>query len=387
MLLVSEPCLGDDEKAALADVVDSNWITQGERVRAFERAFAELHGVEDAVAVSSCTAGLHLVLQALGIGTGDEVLVPSLTFVATANAVLYVGATPVFVDIESARVPLASPADAAQRCSARTKAVILVHYAGYLAERAIWQAFARARGLLLIEDAAHAIGAAGVGTWSDAAAFSFFGNKNITTGEGGMIVARDPAVIAAVRQLRGHGMTTGTQDRLKGRQTLYDVPVLGNNYRMDELRAAMGLVQLRRLPAWNARRALLTRRYREALAERGVPVSIPFASDWTSAHHIFPVLLPRGCDRQDVADRMRDSGIQTSVHYPPVHAFSLYRKRFLGVTLPCTEDFARRELTLPLFPKMLDTDVDLVVGALSRALSGTLSGVAARVRASVDAQA
>ena len=158
MLLVAEPSLGEDEKAALAEVVDSGWITMGDRVRSFERAFADEHHAADAVAVSSCTAGLHLAMQALEIGPGDEVLVPSLTFLATVNSVLYAGATPVFIDVESLDEPLISCADAAAKCTARTKAVVVMHYAGYLADGDVWRDFANTRGLHLIEDAAHAAG-------------------------------------------------------------------------------------------------------------------------------------------------------------------------------------------------------------------------------------
>src|SRR5689334_16184719 len=156
MLLVAEPILGEEEKAALAAVIESGWITMGDRVREFEQAFARLHGAEDSVAVGSCTAALHLILHALGIGPGDEVLVPSMTFVATANSVLYVGARPVFVDIESPQEPLMSLDDAEAKCTPRTKAVILVHFGGYLADRERWQSFAKRKGMLLIEDAAHA---------------------------------------------------------------------------------------------------------------------------------------------------------------------------------------------------------------------------------------
>jgi dTDP-4-amino-4,6-dideoxygalactose transaminase len=169
MLLVAEPILGPEEKAALSDVIDSGWITMGERVQQFEKAFAEVHRTEDSVAVSSCTAGLHLILLALGLGPGDEVLVPGLTFVATANCVLYVGATPVFVDIESNDLPLMSLDDAAAKCTERTKAIILVHYAGYLPDRAKWRNFADRRGLMLIEDAAHATGLPEAGTYGVAA--------------------------------------------------------------------------------------------------------------------------------------------------------------------------------------------------------------------------
>ena len=223
MLLVSEPILGSQEKAALADVIDSGWITMGERVSSFERAFAEAHAADDAVSVSSCTAGLHLILHALGIGPDDEVLVPALSFVATANCVLYVGGTPVFVDIESSAQPLMSIQDAAAKCTSRTKAVILVHFAGYMVDPEPWQAFARERGLMLIEDAAHASGLPGAGAIGDAAAFSFYGNKNMTTAEGGVVLARDASLLDTIRRARGHGLTSGTFQRRSSRTPIYDV--------------------------------------------------------------------------------------------------------------------------------------------------------------------
>lgn len=227
MLPVAAAVLGEEEKAILSEVVDSGWITMGDRVRAFERAFACEHGFADAVAVSSCTAGLHLVMRVLGIGRDDEVLVPSLTFVATVNSILYVGATPVFVDIESLEIPHLSRADAVAKCSEKTRAVVVMHYAGYLVDADHWRAFANSRGLFLVEDAAHALGAEGVGTLGDAAVFSFFGNKNITTAEGGMIVARNPEFLNKIRQLRSHGMTTTTVQRLQGASAAYDVTTLG----------------------------------------------------------------------------------------------------------------------------------------------------------------
>ncbi|WP_207485303.1 DegT/DnrJ/EryC1/StrS family aminotransferase [Arenibaculum pallidiluteum] len=368
MLLVAKPVLGNAEKIALAEVIDSEWITQGDRVKAFERAFAERHGIGDAVAVSSCTAGLHLAMLALGIGPGDEVLVPSLTFVATANSALYAGATPVFVDIEGIDAPLMSLADAAAKCTTRTKALILVHYAGYLADLAAWRSFAERRGLLLVEDAAHAAGLVQNRHQSDAAVYSFYGNKNMTTAEGGMVAARDPGVLETIRLMRGHGMTATAQQRLTARAPAYDVTVLGYNYRMDELRAAIGLVQLERLAVWNERRARLARSYRSLLAARCPAVSVPFAEAWTSAHHILPIVLPEWADRQHVMERLRGDGIQTTVHYPPVHRLTLYRDRVPAGSLPITEAFAARELTLPLHPEMDEGQVETVVGALASAL-------------------
>jgi len=368
MLLVAEPILGPEEKAALSDVVDCGWITMGSRVRAFEEAFAQHHAAEDAVAVSSCTAALHLLLEALGIGPGDEVLVPSLTFVATVNCILYVGATPVFVDIESVETPLMSIEDAIAKCTPRTRAAIIMHYAGYLAEPAQWRNFAEQHGLLLIEDAAHAVGVNGVGRLSDGAAFSFYGNKNMTTAEGGVVLARSEEVLARVRQMRGHGMTSGTFQRFGSGAANYDVTMLGYNYRMDELRAAIGWTQLQHLASWNSKRRTLTDLYRRSLEQQCPTVLVPFTNNTASSNHIMPVVLPKAVDRQSVVGKLRGMEIQTTVHYPPTHQFSFYRNRFPSVHLPLTEEFAERELTLPLHPRMNAEHVEHVASALARSI-------------------
>ena len=368
MLLVAEAALGADEVTALTEVIAGGWITMGERVRKFEEGFAAHHEADDAIAVASCTAGLHLALRALGIGPGDEVLVPSLTFVATVNSILYVGATPVFVDIESLQKPHISLQDAAAKCTPRTKAAIIMHYAGYLVDTEAWKTFAQARGLLLIEDAAHAAGVQGVGRHADAAVFSFFGNKNMTTAEGGMVFAADVGVRARIRQMRSHGMTTTSWERSKGHAFSYDVPELGFNYRMDELRAAVGLVQLRKLAGWNEERGRLSAYYRQRLADACPQVGMPFGPSEASAFHVLPVVLPAGCDRGQVMQEMRDAGVQTTIHYPCVHQFSCYRASHPGLRLPRSEAFAMRELTLPLYPALGSANVDIVVDALTAAL-------------------
>jgi dTDP-4-amino-4,6-dideoxygalactose transaminase len=358
-----------EEKIALAEVIDSGWITMGERVRAFEQAFALEHGAADAVAVTSCTAGLHLIMDAFGIGPGDEVLVPSLTFVATVNSILYAGARPVLVDIQSLEEPIISLADAARKVTSRTKAVVVMHYAGYLADAEAWTDFARSRGLLLIEDSAHAVGATRGPVYGDAAAFSFFGNKNMTTAEGGMVIAQEPDIVARIKQARGHGMTTGTTQRLRDGSIGYDVTMLGFNYRMDELRAAIGLVQLRKLGGWVAKRKELTRLYRGFLAEYCPTVRVPFP-DWkTSSYHILPAVLPRDVDPTQIARRLRERRLQSTNHYPPVHKFSWYEKAFPMMRLPQTEEFAARELTLPLHPGLDEADVRYVAEILGKALA------------------
>ena len=365
MLLVSEPRLGEEDKFALGRVIDSRWITMGDQVRAFERTFADHHGVNDAVAVSSCTAGLHLTMCALGIGPGDEVLVPALTFVATVNSVLYVGATPVFVDIDSMQVPHMSLADAASKITERTKAVIIMHYGGYCMDPVSWRAFAESRNLLLIEDAAHVVGVNGVGVDTDAAVFSFYGNKNMTTAEGGMILSRDPAIIDALRRLRSHGMTSTSWDRVDGQTLGYDVTNLGYNYRMDELRAALGQAQLKRLASWNDKRRQLSNTYRDLFALHCPEIQLPFSKDHLSAYHILPAILPVTYNRQAIMKAMHEAGIQTTVHYPPVHLFSYYTNKFPRTHLPTTEEFCKRELTLPLHPGLAFGHVETIVRVLT----------------------
>jgi len=365
---VADPILGLEEKSALCEVIDSGWITMGERVQRFEEDLAKIHSVEETVAVNSCTAGLHLILDALGIGLGDEVLVPSLTFVASINCVLYVGATPVLVDIASIETPLMSIEDAARKFTDRTKAIILVHYAGYLADLPAWKKFADERGLFLIEDAAHATGLKEVGTCGVAAALSFYGNKNMTTAEGGAIIASDKQLLEKMRKLRGHGLTSGTFQRHSGSNPGYDMVMLGFNYRMDELRAAIGIVQLKHLNAWNQKRKNLTIAYRSLLEDLVPDVVVPFRDNEVSSYHIMPVVLPDGTDRASVIRSLREAGIQTTIHYPPAHLFSYYRERWPSLELPVTENYARRELTLPLFPRLEATHLERISRALAKSV-------------------
>ncbi len=365
--------LGDEEKQAVLSVMESNWMTSGPMIADFESAFSTATGADvQSVAVSSATAALHLSLLALGIGSDDEVIVPSLTFVACANVIRYVGATPVFADVTSELDWNISPTDVAAKITSRTRAIMVVHYAGYPCNMDKLLTISQKYGLALIEDCSHApLGTwkgQPLGTFGDTGCFSFFSNKNMTTGEGGMIISRNQQLIERFRILRTHGITTSTYQRFKGHAYGYDVAELGYNYRLDEMRAAIGIVQLRKLLFFNAQRKERVERYRCLIAERLPQVSVPFAKYHTdSSYHIFPVLLPGDQDVRDNAIRdMADRGVQCSIHYRPIHMFSAYQ----GViaTVPVTDRIAGSILTLPLFPSLTDAQMDMVVDVLGGCL-------------------
>jgi dTDP-4-amino-4,6-dideoxygalactose transaminase len=372
---LADVVLGPEEITAVTEVLKSGWISMGPKTQEFEAQFAHFLNVKHAFAVTNGTAALHLACQVLGLTAGDEVLCPALTFVASANAILYTGARPVFVDINGPHDLNLSEADAARKVTDRTKAIMVVHYAGYPCDMDAITALAQRHGLKIIEDCAHAPGAvyfsaAGprkAGTLGEVACFSFFSNKNMTTGEGGMLVTNDDALAVKIKFLRSHGMTTLTWDRHKGHSFSYDVIALGYNYRIDEIRAALGLVQLQRLEAENRRRREITRLYLKKLSQFK-QLEIPFAnSPEGSAHHIFPVLLPQGTDRNGFMAALAQQGIQTSVHYPPIHLFSHYRQIWpqgYNHLLPHTEAVAAREVTLPLFPAMTAAQLEEVVSAV-----------------------
>ena len=358
----------DDELVdAVLEVVRSGWWSMGPRVEELEREFAAFCGAGQALAVANGTAALHLALVALGCGPGDEVVVPSLNFVAAANAIAVTGAEPVFCDISGPGDLNMDPADVEAAITPRTKAIVALHYAGFLCDMDALASF----GPTVVEDAAHAPGGAVdgrmAGTFGRVGCFSFFANKNLPIGEGGMIVTDDAELAAQLRLLRSHGMTTLTWHRHRGHASSYDVVVPAFNYRLDEVRAAVGLVQLRRLPDENAARARIAARYREAL-DGTAGLTMPFAGrDEGSAHHLAVVILPEGVSRDDVRAALEQRRIQTSVHYPPIHLFSAYRDRSQR-PLPRTEAVAERLLTLPLYGGMRDEQVDSVVEALTATL-------------------
>lgn len=366
--------LGAEEKDAVRAALDSNWITAGPRIEAFEKDFAEAIGGEaTAVAVSSATAALHLSLLALDIGPGDEVIVPSLTFVACANTIRYVGATPVFADISSEQDWNMSIADVAHKITPRTRAVMPVHYAGYACDMAALMELAAQRRIEVIEDCSHAplTRHAGkpVGTFGATGCFSFFSNKNMTTGEGGMVLTRSPEIASRIRILRSHGITASTYQRFKGHAYGYDVADLGFNYRLDEIRAALGIAQLKKLRHYNVERKARASSYRAMLAESLPQVKAPFADHpGESSYHIFPVLIPGDGERRNaVVKAMAEAGIQCSVHYRPIHTFSAYEG--FAADVPLTDKIAGSIVTLPLFPGMSEEQMRDVVEALARCLA------------------
>jgi dTDP-4-amino-4,6-dideoxygalactose transaminase len=361
-----------EEEQAVLDVLHSRWLTMGEVTRAFENEFAQFTGARYALAVSNATVALHLACLALGIGQGDEVIVPSLTFVATANAVLYTGAEVRFADVLSSDDLTLSPQAIEAQVTPRTKAVIVMHYAGYPCRMAEIMDIAARRGIAIIEDAAHAPGGSlegrALGTWGDVGCFSFFSNKNLSTGEGGMVVTERDDLTERIRLLRSHGMTSLTWDRHQGHAYSYDVLDLGYNYRIDEIRSALGRVQLQKLLVTNARRKAITEAYWQSLS--GAGFGLPFKTGTGKpAYHIFPLLLPAGIDRKTFIDAMRTQGVQTSIHYPPVHQFTYYQQRYGKIALPCTEDVAGREVTLPLYPTMKDHQIEIVIQVAKEALA------------------
>lgn len=355
----------------VADTYRSGWLSMGPRTEELEAALRAYTRSPHALATANCTAALHLACKACDLGEGDEVVVPSLSFVATANAIRYTGATPVFADIAALDSPWLSAAAAEAALTERTKAIMTMSYGGHPGETDALAELAERRGLLLLEDAAHGLGGRSgrgpLGTIGVAGAYSFFSNKNLPVGEGGALVSRDDAIAERARLLRSHGMTTLTWDRHRGHSFGYDVVDLGFNYRIDEARATLASARLERLDADNVKRGKLDGAYRKALADvDGVAPTMPPPAAGASAHHIFTVVLDEGIDRDALRATLADAGVQTSMHYPPIHLFSIYEGDW---DLPLTEDYAGRAVTLPLFPHMTVAQLELVVEVLAAAVA------------------
>ena len=359
--------LSEDEITAVAECLRSGWLTMGPRTAAFEEAFAAQVGARFAVAVSSCTAALHLAYLAAGVRPGDEVIVPALTFVATAAAARYCGAVPMVADIVGPSDFSLDPSSVERLITPRTRAIAVVHFAGYGADVSALREF----GLPVIEDSAHTplLGPSGL-----ASAYSFFSNKVLSCGEGGLLATDSSEVAGLARRLRSHAMTSGTWDRHRGHAAEYDVVGTGFNYRLDEPRAALLLARLAGVDADVARRRSLVRRYRSLLAD--VPgVSVPYTDSAvdSSSCYVMPVLVDG--ERDEVrAGMLSRWGVQTSVLYPSVTELTAYEA--FG-SCPRAEDVAARELTLPLYPHLSEADQELVVEALAAELDESRSAAAA----------
>jgi perosamine synthetase len=371
------PSISQKEIDAVVDTLRSGWLTMGPRTRTFEERFAQRFGARFALAVSSATAGLHLGLDALGIGAGDEVLVPTLTFAATAATVIHAGARPVLVDCEPDTLNL-SVADAARKSGPRTRAIVPVHFAGHPCEMDEIHALASERGLAVMEDAAHALPASyrgrPVGALSALTVFSFYATKNLATGEGGMVTTSSEELSETILARRLHGMTRDAWKRYsKEGSWRYDVSYPGFKYNMTDIAAALGLVQLERLDDLQAQRCSLVRRYAAHLAEvkeLELPASRPYVEH---AWHLFVVRVRTErlrIDRDEVIRRLGQEGIGTSVHFIPLHEHSYYRDR-LGCRaeeVPVAAEAWPRLISLPLFPGMTLDDIDRVCEVLTSIL-------------------
>jgi dTDP-4-amino-4,6-dideoxygalactose transaminase len=366
---------GSEEVGAVQRVIASKWLSMGAEVQAFEREFAAMQQAKHALAVSSATAGLHLALLALEVGPGDEVIQPALNFVAAANMTVAVGATPVFADICSLDEPTIDPSEVRRAISSRTKAVVVMHYGGSLCRMGELIELCAAHGIAIVEDACHAVGVAYhdtgnrwpngamAGSIGEISAFSFFSNKNIAAGEGGMVVTNRADLAERVRLLRSHGMTTLTWDRHKGHAGSYDVVNPGYNYRLDELHAALGRSQLEKLERNNQRRRDLLLSYREAIQSlRGW--IMPFADNIKySSGHLMVMVAPDADTREKAVQALRQSGIQSSMHYPCIADFRGF-ERASDKNLERTRQFTRRAITLPLYPTLDPARINDIVEAL-----------------------
>ena len=366
------------ETEAVLEVLKDKWLSMGPNVEAFEARFRLMSKAPHALAVSNGTAALHLALLGLGVGPGDEVIQPALNFVASANVTVAAGATPVFADIVSIAEPVLDPDAVEALCTSRTRAVICMHYGGFSAPVDRLAEICHKRGLYLIEDACHAVGGSymthtsgasslerrPIGSACDVACYSFFSNKNLAVGEGGMVTTSHEQVAQRIRQLRSHGMTTLTWDRHRGHANTYDVVHHGYNYRIDEIRAALGMVQLQKLPANNRTRLQKFCHYKSRLASLDGWV-IPFAHVVDSPEseagtaHLAVLVAPTRDKRDALREHLKAHKIQTSLHYPTITTFSAF-SAYASSDVPKSLDFSSRALTLPLYPTLSDEGIDEV---------------------------
>ena len=370
----SRPWIDDTEIEAVSQVLESKWISTGARVREFERAFAEYLGVKHAIAVSSCTAALHLSLVVTGVGVEDEVITTPWTFTATAEAIRYVGAKPVFVDINPETLNI-DVSKIEQAITPRTKAIMPVHIAGLPCDMDALQEICQAHNLILIDDAAHAIpveyNGQYIGNLGDLSCFSFYANKNMTTGEGGMITTNDDALAEPLRTMRLHGIDKDAWARQSKRSIWqYDITTEGYKYNMTDIQAAMGLCQLMKLNKQHERRQNFVQIYQSEL-EKFPQISTPFVPDNPKEHawHLYIIQLRTG-NRDEFVESLRDENIECSVHYIPLHLFEFYQKRY-GYSVgdfPRAEEVFERVVSLPLHPGLSESDVHFVVETIGKVL-------------------
>lgn len=364
---------GQEEENAILETIRSKWISTGPRCAELENLFEEQMKVKHAVSLSNCTAALHLALLALGIKSGDEVMCPSLSFAATANCIKYVDAIPVFCDISSLEDPTISMEDMKRKLTPKTKAIIVMHFAGFPCSMDEIMEFARDNDLKVVEDACHAplseYKGKKLGTIGDLGCFSFFSNKNISTGEGGMVTTNNTELADEIRLLRSHGMTTMSYDRAKGHSTSYDIVALGYNCRLDDMRASLGIVQFNKLQKDIESRIVIRSKYIERLKKiSGIVIPFEDHSEFSSNYVLTIVLKDSDFEKRDaIRELIHSKGVQTSVHYPCIHLFSIYMEH--KISLPLTEYFADNVITLPMFGSLTDDDINLVCQSLEDALN------------------
>ena len=370
----------DDDVAAVVEVLGSDWLTTGPKVAEFERAFADFVGAREAVAVSSGTAALHAAMYALGIGPGDEVIVPAMTFAASANCVVFQGGTPLFADADPETL-LLDPAQVEAKITSRTKAIIAVDYTGQPCDYDTLQAIAGRHGLALVADACHALGGSykgqRVGTLADLNTFSLHPVKHITTGEGGVITTDDPALAHRMRVFRNHGITSDHGQREQQGSWFYEMVDLGYNYRLTDFQCALGMNQLRKLPSWVVRRQVIAGRYDAAFAEIPAVELLGVRAEVSHAYHLYVVRLKPDQlegDRATIFRALRAEGIGVNVHYLPVHLHPFYRERFgTGQGLcPVAEAAYEEIISLPIFPRMSDADVEDAIAAMRKVVEAYL---------------
>jgi dTDP-4-amino-4,6-dideoxygalactose transaminase len=363
----------EEEISAAVSTIRSKWISSGPQTDLLEKTFANKMNVKFAVALSNCTVALHLANLLVDVQPGDEVIVPSLTFVATVNAVKYVGAVPVFADITGINNPTISVADIESKITEKTKAIIVMHYAGFACDMNAIMKLADQKGIKVIEDACHGpfsmYDDRYLGSIGEVGCFSFFSNKNISTGEGGIIVTNNETLYNKAKLLRSHGMTSSSYDRSKGHTTEYDVVALGYNYRIDDIRSSIALAQLKKLDEDYKKRDLVRKAYLENLkTEKRISISFGESCYQTVSNYIFTIaLLNSDKNKRDgVRNFLGQEGIQTSVHYPAAHRFNIYRNEL--VSLPNTEYYTDNTITLPMYGNLTTEEIQFICKTLIKAL-------------------